>query len=357
MRRQLVSFTDSKLFFVDTTLHVIAHLYALGCFGPGSIEDVLGRDVMVFPLADWAADIPLFAGTDSTKAVSQHRMNQLFKALVLEAGFPAAVTSYSLRSGFVRDMFASGLPTDLVKKLLHHAPMSTDARRHYEGDAINVDVAALRANVQPESPETLDIMEQQYLFADARSLKLSKEETDRVTEEFFATDPSAREAREEYLKLTARIRRIRKKNSGDKRLPELKKDRDRVWDRYGRKLGRRKQKRLNEIKQERMKDTRSNMTMEELDRRKDSSRGPVFTNRLDFVRFLVERDSRCAESSASSDKNGDGFEAAMVGESGDDDDDDDDNDGAEDESEDENVKTEESDEDESDDPSDSDASP
>ena len=32
-----------------------------------------------------------------------------------------------MRYGFVRDLFARGIPTDTVKKLLHHTPTSTDA--------------------------------------------------------------------------------------------------------------------------------------------------------------------------------------------------------------------------------------
>ena len=210
------------------------------------------------------------------------------KALALEVGFPEDVTSYSLRSGFVRAMFSLGLPTDLIKKFLHHAPTSVDARRHYEGDLTNFDVAALRANVPPAPTETLDLLEQLYVFTEAKPLRLSKLEIEKVKDELFTTDANARKAKEEYDKLTIRIKKLRKgKGKGDaKLLPNLINERKRVWDGYGQKLARRKRKRLNEIKREKMAKTRSTMTMDELTRRRESCQGPVFTNRLDFIRYV-----------------------------------------------------------------------
>jgi hypothetical protein len=50
--------------------------------------------VSIFPFVDGMMDFQIIAETDSTKPVSQHRMNQLFKALmleVLEVGFPEDV--------------------------------------------------------------------------------------------------------------------------------------------------------------------------------------------------------------------------------------------------------------------------
>jgi hypothetical protein len=86
--RQLVSLTDPKLFFIDPTLHCIAHLYSLGCFGPGSLEEIFGRDVLVFPLADATKDIPIFTGRYKVNPVSANGMNKLFKRFAIEAGFP-----------------------------------------------------------------------------------------------------------------------------------------------------------------------------------------------------------------------------------------------------------------------------
>jgi|SRR3954462_15066092 hypothetical protein len=99
-----------------------APIFILGCFGKRSIKCILGRDVSIFPFVDGMMDFQIIAETDSTKPVSQHRMNQLFKALmleVLEVGFPEDVMAYSLQPGFMRDMFSFGLLTDLIRKFLH----------------------------------------------------------------------------------------------------------------------------------------------------------------------------------------------------------------------------------------------
>ena len=144
----------------------------------------------------------------------------------------------------------------------------------------------MRANVKPASTESLDILEQLYVFTDAQPLQLSKAEIEQLKADLFATDINAREAKEEYDKLTTRIKNIRKGKGDIKLLPDLLKERRRVWDRYGKKLARRQQKRLSEIKRKKMAETRSTMTMDELTRRKESCQGPVFTNRLDFVKCV-----------------------------------------------------------------------
>ena len=115
-----------------------------------------------------------------------------------EVGFPEDVTSYSLRSGFVRAISCQVSPTDLIKKFLHHAPTSVDACRHYEGDLTNFDVAALRANVPPAPTETLDLLEQLCVFTEAKPLRLSKLEIEKVKDELFTTDANARKAKKEY---------------------------------------------------------------------------------------------------------------------------------------------------------------
>ena len=125
--RQLLSLSDPKLFFIDPTLHFIAHLYILKCFGEKPIEEVFGQDVLVFPFEKNTLEFPIFSGFDRKKPASAHSMNRQFKKYAIEAGFPANITSYAMRHGFVRDMFASGTPTETIKKLLHHTPSSIDA--------------------------------------------------------------------------------------------------------------------------------------------------------------------------------------------------------------------------------------
>ena len=188
--RQLVSLTDPKLFYIDPTLHCIAHLYWLGCFGSGTLEEIFGRDVLIFPLSESTKEIPIFTGRNKNKPASASGMNRLFKQFAFEAGFPSNVTSYSLRRGFVRDLFSRGMPVDAVKKLLHHTPNSTEAvgffffwfisresfrilfdkfsfsqRRHYEGDLTNLDIVAIRANVPQRSAENLDTFDMGHIFS------------------------------------------------------------------------------------------------------------------------------------------------------------------------------------------------
>lgn len=87
--RQLVSLTDPNLFFIDPTLHCIARLYCLGCFGTGSVDEIFGQDVLVFPTREDTAEIPLFSGPGRKKPVSENGMNKLFKKYAIEAGFPS----------------------------------------------------------------------------------------------------------------------------------------------------------------------------------------------------------------------------------------------------------------------------
>lgn len=88
MLRQLVSLADPKLFFMDPTLHCIAHLYQLGCFGTGSVEETFSRDVLVFSFEEDKLDLPIFTGFDGIKPASANGMNRLFKKFTLDAGFP-----------------------------------------------------------------------------------------------------------------------------------------------------------------------------------------------------------------------------------------------------------------------------
>jgi site-specific recombinase XerD len=122
-----VSLSDSKLFFIDPTLHFIAHLYCLGCFGTESIDQVFGQDVLKFPMKEETSDLPIFSTDGGLNPASSKSMNILFKKHVLNAGFSSNVTSYSMRHGFTRDLLASNVSIEVVKKLLHHTPTSTDA--------------------------------------------------------------------------------------------------------------------------------------------------------------------------------------------------------------------------------------
>src|SRR3954449_11807846 len=117
--RQLVSITDPTLFFIDPTLHLVAHLYSMGCFGDKGIDEIFGRDVLVFPLEECTVDLPIFRAADGMKPASENNMNARFKKYALAAGFPSHVTSYSMRSGVARDLLSKGVSDETVKKLLH----------------------------------------------------------------------------------------------------------------------------------------------------------------------------------------------------------------------------------------------
>lgn len=119
----------------------------------------------MFPTLNDSADLPIFTRVDKFKPASEVTMLQLFQKFAVKAGFSAHITSYSMRYGFVRDMIALGIDIETVKKLLHHTPTSVDARRHYQGDVTNLDVVAMRVNLEPESAENLDLMDRDYIFS------------------------------------------------------------------------------------------------------------------------------------------------------------------------------------------------
>jgi DNA-binding transcriptional MerR regulator len=139
-------------------------------------------------------------------------MNDLFRKYAVEAGFPAHVTSYSMRHGFVRDLLGAGVPLHVVKKLVHHTPQSNDAQRHYEGDLTNLDVTALRTNLNPLPAEVLDMLEREYIFSDDQPLQLTKEDEEKIKEELFENDRRAREFKEKYDRLSAQIADLQKSN-------------------------------------------------------------------------------------------------------------------------------------------------
>jgi integrase len=109
-------------------------------------------------------DTPIFLAYDGKEPSSATRMTRRFKQYAMKAGLPGHVISYSMRSGFVRDLFAREIPDETVKKLLHHTPRSTDARRHYEGDLTNQDIIALRANLPRRAPVEMDKLNKIYML-------------------------------------------------------------------------------------------------------------------------------------------------------------------------------------------------
>jgi hypothetical protein len=139
-------------------------LYTLGCFSEGSIDDIFSQDVITFPLDESKMDIPIFLACDGEEPSSADRMSKHFKQHAKDAGLPGHVSSYSMRSGFVRDLFSREIPDETVKKLLHHTPRSTDARRHYEGDLTNLDIAALRTGLPPRAPSEMDKLSKGYML-------------------------------------------------------------------------------------------------------------------------------------------------------------------------------------------------
>ena len=64
-----------------------------------------------------------------------------------------------------------------------------------------------------------------------------------------------------------------------------------MWDGFGQKTKRRKQKLLNEKRQARIEEMRATMTMAELSRRREESQGLgfEFRTRLQFISYLVEQ--------------------------------------------------------------------
>src|SRR3954454_1323824 len=107
-----------------------------------------------------------------------------------------------MRAGVARDLLSKGVPDETVKKLLHHTPGFTDARRYYEGDLTNFDIVAMRANLTPKSAEDLDTLDRSYIFTDDKPLELTKEEERQILDDLLATDVKARRAKEEYDKIS-----------------------------------------------------------------------------------------------------------------------------------------------------------
>src|SRR3954454_15501403 len=110
-----------------------------------------------------------------------------------------------MRAGVARDLLSKGVPDETVKKLLHHTPGFTDARRHYEGDLTNFDIVAMRANLTPKSAEDLDTLDRSYIFTDDKHLKLTDRGKKQILEDLLAMDVKARRAKGEYDKLSARV--------------------------------------------------------------------------------------------------------------------------------------------------------
>lgn len=73
---------------MDPVLHLIAHLYRMGCFGDDPVEKVFSRDLLLFPTKADKAKYPIFSTAGNLNPTSGSYMSELFKKYVIQAGFP-----------------------------------------------------------------------------------------------------------------------------------------------------------------------------------------------------------------------------------------------------------------------------
>lgn len=59
--RKIVSFSDPRLFFIDPVLLAMAILHRRGCFGKGSVKEIFGKNVVIFPISNEWKKRPVFA--------------------------------------------------------------------------------------------------------------------------------------------------------------------------------------------------------------------------------------------------------------------------------------------------------
>jgi hypothetical protein len=314
--RQLVSFSEPKLFFIDPVLIAMALLYRRGWFDTGSSRSVrtfFNKKTLRIPLNDDKKNMPMFVirsrrhiqedgtsvGVNYDQPASIEVMGQRLKTAARQAGFLFDhITLYAFRYGFADHLLQKfALPDSVVKKLMNHSPNSNHLRNCYEGD-LKTDVLSIRES-QPQKPEIeMNIVGQAYVWRTDKPRELTKEEQAEIKAHVLETDEKAR-ALHEKLQHLAKLRKSARRKNDQERLQEYVKRCNKTLTAFQSRLRILQNKKLKELRQAELDEMMATMTLEQLKEKAfNPPEGRHFESRIECLAYLIGLQDRENNSSA-----------------------------------------------------------